>query len=82
LNDLEFHRVMGHISLTKARDMVRGGKVAGIKLVDGCTRDKCDVCVRAKITRAPIPDVADGQGAKDLGIEVKAYGDRLNADTW
>ncbi|KAH9893130.1 uncharacterized protein BXZ73DRAFT_14684, partial [Epithele typhae] len=82
LDDIELHRVMGHISVKAARDMVDKGRVEGITITDWCAQPQCSVCISAKITRAPVPKAADGRGAAELGLRVKAYGDRIDADTW
>ncbi|KAI0702737.1 hypothetical protein C8Q76DRAFT_599869, partial [Earliella scabrosa] len=81
LLNLEFHRVMGHISLTTSRDMVEKGRVSGIKLSDKCTDTQCPICIQAKVPRASIPKVAEGASATEYGRPT-SYGDRVDADSW
>ncbi|PIL25727.1 hypothetical protein GSI_11477 [Ganoderma sinense ZZ0214-1] len=72
---LEFHRCMGHISPVIAKKMLEEGRVLGVKLKGGSTDETCDVCIQAKITRAPVPKERTSQLAK-------RYGERFHADTW
>ncbi len=72
----ELHRKMGHISHKAAEHMVKAHHVDGIRLITELTPQPCDVCIRAKIARTPVPKARSSQqAAKDLG-------DRIHSDLW
>ncbi|KAL7284965.1 hypothetical protein ACG7TL_000054 [Trametes sanguinea] len=75
LTNLELHRRLGHVSQHVSLRMVEQGRVAGIKLTDSSTSELCEACIKAKITRTPVPDERQSALAKQ-------FGDRIHADTW
>src|SRR6202034_339801 len=71
----DLHRRMGHISMTTIQNMLKNGRVAGMKL-DDTKPTFCNSCVKAKLTRMPLPKVRSGQR------DAKVFGDRIHSDLW
>ena len=81
LSSMELHRLLGHVSLEAARDLIVHGRATGVKLTDDSIDEACDICIHSKITRRAIPHQVKHDGnLEHAGVE--AYSDRIDADLW
>ncbi|KZT68602.1 hypothetical protein DAEQUDRAFT_655026, partial [Daedalea quercina L-15889] len=69
LTIMELHRRLGHIAPRAIRELVSGGCIHGVALVPSDEPETCEVCIRAKSTRKPVPIEREGERAEELGEE-------------
>lgn len=70
LTVMDLHRRLGHIAPRAIWELVSRGHVTGIALLPSSELEMCEVCIRAKSTRKPVPAVREGERAEELGDEV------------
>lgn len=54
--------------------LVSGGRITGVALVPSDEPEACEVCVRAKSTWKPVPEVRQGERAE--------MGEEIHSDLW
>ncbi|KAF9799678.1 hypothetical protein IEO21_10525 [Rhodonia placenta] len=67
---MELHHRLGHIALRAIRELVSGGCITGVALVPSDEPEACKVCVHAKSTWKPVPEVRQGERAEEMGEEI------------
>ncbi|KAI0323244.1 hypothetical protein GY45DRAFT_1207678, partial [Cubamyces sp. BRFM 1775] len=70
LTEEEAHRRFGHIAIRSIRELVSKGFIMGIRLIKSADRKPCEACIRAKLTRKPVPAVRQGQRATEFAEEI------------
>ncbi|KAF9796417.1 hypothetical protein IEO21_11002 [Rhodonia placenta] len=66
---MELHH-LGHIAPRAIRELVSGGHITGVALVPSDEPEACEVCVRAKSTWKPVPEVHQGERAEEMDEEI------------
>jgi GAG-pre-integrase domain len=72
LTAMEIHRKMGHISHKSLRYLLDLGMILGIEMSSIGDKVTCDVCIKSKIARKPLP--------KEPQERSKKFGDRVYSD--
>ncbi|OSD05206.1 hypothetical protein PYCCODRAFT_1342504, partial [Trametes coccinea BRFM310] len=75
VSESDAHSRFGHIAIRAIRELVSNGYIKGIKLVKSGDTVPCEACVRAKLTRKPVPSERQGDRATEIGGEV-------HSDVW
>ncbi|GBE79998.1 hypothetical protein SCP_0212000 [Sparassis crispa] len=70
LTVMQLHCLMGHIAPCAVRELVMKGLVHGVELVKSDEPELCEVCIRAKSTRRPVPKEHEGERATEFSGEV------------
>lgn len=68
------HRQYGHISHRALVQMVKLGMIKGVDLDFNSEPSFCETCVKAKITRKPLPQATETRATE--------YGGRVHSDLW
>ena len=75
LTEIEAHRRFAHIPVRVVHELVARGFITGVKLVPSKEPLTCEVCIRTKTTRKPVPIKHEGEHAQALGEEI-------HSNTW
>ncbi|KZT68540.1 hypothetical protein DAEQUDRAFT_671082, partial [Daedalea quercina L-15889] len=67
---MDLHRRLGHIAPRAIRELVSNGRITGVTLVPSDEPEVCEVCIRAKSTRQPVPKEREGERAEEFGEEI------------
>jgi hypothetical protein len=74
LDSLEMHKWLRHISQKSMKALFEQGMVLGLELRSSKDKVICDVCIKSKITRKPLP--------KESRERTKAVGKYIYTDVW
>jgi len=67
---MDLHCCMGHITPHATYELVTKGLVTGLKIIPSKEPEKCEACIKAKLTCQDIPKVHQGKRATRFGEEV------------
>ena len=74
LTAFDVHKKLRHISHKALRHLLSHGIIQGIEVNSIGDKITCDVCIKSKITRKPLP--------KDSGKQAKKLGEKVSSNVW